>query len=37
MKRFAVALFLLCLPAWAQRDFLTTDETDQVREAQDPE
>ncbi len=36
MKRFAAALFLLCLPAWAQRDFLTTDETDQVREAQDP-
>jgi len=36
MKRFAAALFLLCLPAWAQRDFLTSDETDQVREAQDP-
>ena len=36
MRRFAVVVMLLCAPAWAQRDFLTSDETDQVREAQDP-
>jgi hypothetical protein len=35
MKRL-ILVFLLCLPAAAQRDFLTTDETDRVREAQEP-
>jgi uncharacterized protein involved in exopolysaccharide biosynthesis len=35
MKRL-ILIFLLCLPAAAQRDFLTTDETDRVREAQEP-
>jgi hypothetical protein len=35
MKSLILA-FLLCIPAAAQRDFLTTDETDRVREAQEP-
>ncbi len=36
MRRLVLTAFLLCAPAWAQRDFLTSDEADQVREAQDP-
>lgn len=36
MRRFVLTALLLCAPAWGQRDFLTSDETDQVREAQDP-
>lgn len=37
MKRFCVVLFLMAAPQlFAERDFLTADETDQVRLAQDP-
>ena len=36
MKRCILALFLLGAPAYGQRDFLTTNEVDQVREMQDP-
>jgi hypothetical protein len=32
----ALTVLVLSAPLWAQRDFLTPDETDQVREAQDP-
>lgn len=35
MDRLAFVL-LLASPIWAQRDFLTADEADQVREAQEP-
>jgi hypothetical protein len=31
-----IAMLASSIPAWAQRDFLTTDEVEKVREAQDP-
>ena len=36
MRRTVLLFLLACAPAVAQRDFLTSDEADQIREAQDP-
>jgi hypothetical protein len=36
MKRAFLIFLLISAPAAAQRDFLTTDEVDQIRETQDP-
>jgi hypothetical protein len=37
MFRWLVVLFLAALPLAAQKDFLTADEVDQLREAQEPD
>jgi hypothetical protein len=36
VKRTFLLLLLACAPLYAQRDFLTSDEAEQVREAQEP-
>ena len=35
--RYLLMLAIVCTPLLAQKDFLNTDETDQIREAQDPD
>ena len=35
--RLLLMLLMLCAPLLAQKDFLNSDETDQIREAQDPD